>query len=629
MKLAPRSLSATLLSPLALLLVVSCGGQPPGSDASPSDQADMTYGTRVHKMPMSSGAPSAIPYATASDLSYRGGAVISNVKIVQVLWGSGTYVSNITSASAPNMGSAYTAMTNSNYIDWLDGDYQTVSPSPTTTTTKTNQHIGRGTFASKNQISPSTGSANVNDTQIQAEINNQISSGVLPAPDANTIYMVNFPAGISISQGTSSSCVGGGFCAYHGNFVRSGVGSVKYAVLPDMGPSSGCASGCGSSTTFNNQTSVASHELMEAVTDADVGTNSLAWYNDAQGENGDICNAQQGSITGPDGLIYTVQKTWSNSSAACITAKAGSPPPPPPPGGTLTNGGFESGSLSSWTTSGSASASTTAHSGSYSALVGSTAASTDSSISQSFTAPTGATQLSFFYQVHCPDTVTYDWASATLTDNTTGTTSTVLGSTCSNSATWVQATAAVTAGHSYTLKLANHDDNYASDPTYTLYDDVTFNGSAPPPPPPPGTTLTNGGFASGLTGWTVTGTCSASSSGNGDATGAQCGSTSPTNGDSSISQTFSVASAATRLSFTYAVHCPDSVSYDWATATLKDNTTGTSTTALAKTCSNTGTWTTASVAVTGGHSYTLTLTNHDDNYAGDATYTFFDTVAVQ
>jgi len=28
------------------------------------------------------------------------------------------------------------------------------------------------------------------------------------------------------------------------------------------------------------------------------------------------------------------------------------------------------------------------------------------------------------------------------------------------------------AGHSVTLKLVSHDDNIATDPTYTLYDDV-------------------------------------------------------------------------------------------------------------------------------------------------------------
>ena len=32
--------------------------------------------------------------------------------------------------------------------------------------------------------------------------------------------------------------------------------------------------------------------------------------------------------------------------------------------------------------------------------------------------------------------------------------------------------------------------------------------------------------------------------------------------------------------------------------------------------------------VAAGHSYTLTLTSHDDNYAGDATYTKYDDVVL-
>jgi hypothetical protein len=93
---------------------------------------------------------------------------------------------------------------------------------------------------------------------------------------------------------------------------------------------------------------------------------------------------------------------------------------------------------------------------------------------QTFTAPAGVSQLSFYYNVHCPDTVTYDWATVTLKDNTAGTTITVLPKTCSNLANWVNKTSAVTAGHSYTLTLTSHDDNYAGDPTYTWYDDVVL-----------------------------------------------------------------------------------------------------------------------------------------------------------
>jgi len=147
-----------------------------------------------------------------------------------------------------------------------------------------------------------------------------------------------------------------------------------------------------------------------------------------------------------------------------------------PVSGGITNGGFESGSFSGWTTSGTTGLTTSGpHSGTYAALLGSSSpTSGDSSISQTFTAPTGTSTLSFWYQPTCPDSVRYDWATATLKDNTTGSTKTILARTCATSS-WRQVTASVTAGHSYTLKLVSHDDNYPGDASYTKYDDVLLS----------------------------------------------------------------------------------------------------------------------------------------------------------
>ena len=120
--------------------------------------------------------------------------------------------------------------------------------------------------------------------------------------------------------------------------------------------------------------------------------------------------------------------------------------------------------------------SATGHTGSHSAQVGSTSPyAGDSAISQAVIAPAGTSTLTFWYRVTCPDSVAYDWATATLRDNTTSVTATVLSHTCTNTGAWVQVTAHVTAGHSYTLTLTSHDDDWVGDTTYTLYDDVSIS----------------------------------------------------------------------------------------------------------------------------------------------------------
>lgn len=140
----------------------------------------------------------------------------------------------------------------------------------------------------------------------------------------------------------------------------------------------------------------------------------------------------------------------------------------------------------------------------------------------------------------------------------------------------------------------------------------------------------NAGFEAGtLASWTATGPANtAVATAHSGSWGARSGSTLPTNGISQIVQTAVAPTGATKLTFWYYNVCPASnTSRDYASATLRDNTAGKTTTILGKTCTPTGSWKQISATVTAGRSYTLTLINKDDNRSNQAGYTTWDDVA--
>ncbi len=139
----------------------------------------------------------------------------------------------------------------------------------------------------------------------------------------------------------------------------------------------------------------------------------------------------------------------------------------------------------------------------------------------------------------------------------------------------------------------------------------------------------NGGFETGtFAHWTTAGAATAivTSGTHGGKDAARLGKSSPTNGNSSIAQTFTAG--GTHLSFWYNANCPDTVAESWATATLADNTAHSSVTILAKTCTAHAGWRQVSGTVIAGHSYTLKVVSHDDNDVaqGDGNFTLVDDV---
>lgn len=307
-------------------------GPPPSSAVQSLPKPQPTPKPPVHILRMPESGASAPPLAAVvgAHATYFGGPIISNVHVVQVLYGTGAYLPAVSSTAAPSIASFYTDLTQSSFFDVLS-EYSTVGVNAFDGTLGSNQALGHGFFDGEFTITPAAANngAVITDAQIQTELLGQVSAGNLPAPvfdvqgNNNTVYMIFFPPGKTITLGTISSCVSGGFCAYHNSTTGTFASHrLYYGVHPDVQPPSLCSTGCGpTSNPFQINTVVTSHELAEAVTDPDVGpANSfarpLAWTDTENGEIGDICRGATSFLTLSSGG-YLVQKQFSNAQDDC------------------------------------------------------------------------------------------------------------------------------------------------------------------------------------------------------------------------------------------------------------------------------------------------------------------------
>ena len=290
----------------APVLLRASGQSVPSAVSSTGPQMLVTFssdvsvvGAGVRAVVSFASSPTPPPVVCSSScshcLSYRGGPVLTHAQVVPVYWSSGV---------------TFQGQLNAFYSDVFQSSWF-------------------GNLAQYNVLSGTRGAPVVaslalgaySDAQIQGQLRAMITAGTVPAPRGSTYYPIHFPAGVSIQAGDGTrSCVQ--WCAYHGTFVHNGV-HVQYGIVPDQGGS--CAGGCGGNAQLvNNLISVSSHELVETLTDPAVGLavtlndGNLAWYNNQFGEIGDICNAQQTTITAAGGASYVVQKEWSNCAQACV-----------------------------------------------------------------------------------------------------------------------------------------------------------------------------------------------------------------------------------------------------------------------------------------------------------------------
>ncbi len=262
----------------------------------------------VFPMPDARAAIAADAQAAAGAVNYYGGSVFSNVKVVSVMWG--TAVSPKISKAIP----AFTAaLVNSTYVDPM-AQYDTfltgINGQP-----GTNQHIARGTYLGQKVITPKNTAKKLTDADIQNELTYQISAGSLPQNDLNTLYMVYFPASITIKLDGSTSCLA--FGAYHeALYSQINAANLFYTVEPD------CRSG------LSNITVAASHEFAEAMTDNIPTPGSSpaypqAWNNSTGYEIGDLCSTN-GTLTA-GAKSWTVTQYFLNTTGQCSKGNYTSP----------------------------------------------------------------------------------------------------------------------------------------------------------------------------------------------------------------------------------------------------------------------------------------------------------------
>jgi serine protease len=406
-----------------------------------------------------------------------------------------------------------------------------------------------------------------------------------PALNRNAQYVVVSPHGTTPD---GFNTVGGNFCAWHdwngdttliGGPIPSTVGDIAFTNLPYVTDAGGSCGenfvNAGSAGVLDGVTIVEGHEYAETITDQNPAG---GWTDSSGAENGDKC-AWLSSGPGASANVpfatgsFAMQSTWANDATACEMSH-------PIVGG----GGGNDFTIAVSPASGSATAGTPK---TFTTTVSTAAAA-------------GFAETVSFSVAGLPTGVTASFSP----------TSVVAGGT----ATLTLTTGTATPVGVYQLGVTGTAPSATRVASYSLA--VVQRTGA----------IVNGTFETDLSGWTASGVTAVVTDPTHTGFGAaELGSSTPSR-TSTLKQTFTVPSGQSHLELWYRNLCPDIVSLDWFTVTLRDNGSKKTVTLVPHTCDLQQSFQHVTATVKAGHSYTLTLTNVDDNYTGDATYTYVDDV---
>jgi hypothetical protein len=147
----------------------------------------------------------------------------------------------------------------------------------------------------------------ITDAFIRARLQADVTSGLLQAPGANTLYVVYVQPDVAVNLGAGQGTTQQGILGYHTAFVGANGAPIRYAVVVAPAGVAGNSVLPEATTAIDQLTAVTSHELAEAVTDPDVNSNvnngRLGWFDPQRGEIGDITENNPNAFVSLNGRL--------------------------------------------------------------------------------------------------------------------------------------------------------------------------------------------------------------------------------------------------------------------------------------------------------------------------------------
>jgi hypothetical protein len=268
------------------------------------------------------------PHSPLPQLDYFAGPLITAPQIVTVVFADDPL--------APDLQSFGASVASSSWWDAVRPSYCAAS----LTSCVGDGPTGRFVQLSGQADADYTDSGQGGPSSMQTWLSNAIVAAELPPPGPNTLYVIYFPKTTRVTLDGYVSCsdAGNGFDGYHSNMLFRGT-DVFYAVVVECDPQAPISPNVPTDTPLQAATVAASHEIVEAVTDAvpptgyvldQTNLSNWGWITTTGGgEAGDLCvdflglNQDHATEGG-----FSVQRIWSNARAAtgvdpCVPAPTG------------------------------------------------------------------------------------------------------------------------------------------------------------------------------------------------------------------------------------------------------------------------------------------------------------------